>query len=53
MGAKATAEMMVADLVREKLAEARNQLVERNLRNELVNCALTSKKRSLPLLRRV
>ena len=34
----------IADLIREKLAQARNQLIERNLRNKLVNCALTSKR---------
>jgi len=34
----------VADLVRRKLDQARHQLIERNLRNKLVNCALTSKR---------
>lgn len=34
----------IGDLVREKLGHARNQLIERNLRNKLVNCALTSTK---------
>jgi hypothetical protein len=34
----------VADIVRRKLAQARHQLIERNLRNKLVNCALTSKR---------
>ena len=36
--------MTVADLVRRKLDQARHQLIERNLRNKLVNCALTSKR---------
>lgn len=34
----------VADIVRRKLEQARHQLIERNLRNKLVNCALTSKR---------
>lgn len=34
----------VADLVKQKLEQARTQLIERNLRNKLVNCALTSKR---------
>ncbi len=34
----------IADLVRRKLDQARHQLIERNLRNKLVNCALTSKR---------
>src|ERR1700680_2499281 len=34
----------VADIVRRKLDQARHQLIERNLRNKLVNCALTSKR---------
>jgi very-short-patch-repair endonuclease len=34
----------VADIVRRKLEAARHQLIERNLRNKLVNCALTSKR---------
>lgn len=34
----------IADLIREKLNHARTQLIERNLRNKLVNCALTSKR---------
>lgn len=34
----------VADIVRGKLESARHQLIERNLRNKLVNCALTSKR---------
>ena len=34
----------VADLVRRKLDQARHQLIERNLRNKLVNCALTSRR---------
>lgn len=34
----------VADIVHRKLEQARHQLIERNLRNKLVNCALTSKR---------
>jgi hypothetical protein len=34
----------IADIVRQKLEQARTQLIERNLRNKLVNCALTSKR---------
>lgn len=34
----------IADLVRHKLSAARDQLIDRNLRNKLVNCQLTSKR---------
>src|ERR1700726_3355913 len=34
----------VGAIVRRKLEQARHQLIERNLRNKLVNCALTSKR---------
>jgi very-short-patch-repair endonuclease len=34
----------VADIVRRKLEQARHQLIERNLRNKLVSCGLTSKR---------
>jgi very-short-patch-repair endonuclease len=34
----------VADLIKRKLDEARDTLIERNLRNKLVNCALASKR---------
>jgi very-short-patch-repair endonuclease len=34
----------IADIVRRKLEQARHQLIERNLRNKLVNCALTSRR---------
>ncbi|HEU5134845.1 MAG TPA: hypothetical protein VFU13_06845, partial [Steroidobacteraceae bacterium] len=34
----------IADIINRKLAEARDTLIERNLRNRLVNCALTSKR---------
>ena len=44
MDARTATETTVADLVRDKLAQARDQLIERNLRNKLVNCALTSKR---------
>ena len=35
-------EKSVVDLIRRKLEQARDQLVDRNLRNRLVNCPLTS-----------
>jgi very-short-patch-repair endonuclease len=34
----------IADIVRRKLEQARHQLIERNLRNKLVNCALTARR---------
>lgn len=34
----------IADVVRAKLKQARDQLIQRNLRNKLLNCALTSKR---------
>jgi very-short-patch-repair endonuclease len=44
MNAPEPATRSVADLIRQKLEQARTQLIERNLRNKLVNCALTSKR---------
>jgi len=44
MDAPTAVETTIADIIRTKLAQARDQLIERNLRNKLVNCALTSKR---------
>jgi hypothetical protein len=44
MNAPETAIGSVTDLVRQKLEQAGTQLIERNLRNKLVNCGLTSKR---------
>lgn len=40
----AGADITVSDIIKRKLDQARDQLIERNLRNKLVNCALTSKR---------
>jgi very-short-patch-repair endonuclease len=44
IGMSAPEATTVADIVKRKLEQARTQLIERNLRNKLVNCALTSKR---------